>query len=135
VALIAVLGGAPVAAVICAEWCAPSDHAGHAQAHSAALSKSHAPAERTSAPDCHGKAVGTGPALAADLKPECADYGLTWRDARPIALLLQLAPVVSATPIASALHSPGLVRAEGSVLRLAHASPPRPIPAGSVLRI
>ena len=135
VALIAVLAGAPVAAAVCAEWCAPPNPAGHTRAHHGAPASAHEPATSATAQECHGKAVGAGPTLAADMKPECVDYALSWREAGPIAPRLHLAPVVSTSAAVFALHSHLQLGANGLALRPAHASPPRPVVAGSPLRI
>lgn len=125
VALVAVLMGAPLAAVACAEWCTPSAHAGHLQ-----------PAAADSGMvDCHGMTPGTGPRVSAHVAPECLDATFAWREAGPAPSRLDLGqPHVAA--VLGLIWAP---QVDGEAARPgpspAHASPPRPPSASPVLRI
>jgi len=125
VALVALLMGAPLAAVACAEWCTPSAHAGHLQ-----------PAAADSGMvDCHGMTPGTGPRVSAHVAPECLDVTFAWREAGPTASRLDLGqPDVTAVPgliWAPRVDGHAALRGPGP----AHASPQRPPSASPVLRI
>jgi hypothetical protein len=138
--VLGVLAGAPAAAVVCAELCAPErqsaspDHA----AHHPPLSPQDVPAAGgdTGAPatDCHGAAAVDGVALRADAAARCADsapgtlpsVGASRQDSGQALALLPAAGSATLTPLPLALH-----RARARTLR----RPARPAASSPVLRI
>lgn len=118
VVLLAVLSGAPAAAVLCAEWCA-----GHSTPAAVAL-------------DCHGTAGGTG-TVGVPGDTDCADHGLA---VTRVAESLIATRVGEVHPLATDWVGAGLPAApaglpSGFPPGATHAPPARPAPSRLALRI
>jgi hypothetical protein len=134
--LLFVLTGAPLATVVCAEWCAPSSSAAGASVHHQIQSSGRAPAPAmpSEVADCHRNS-GNGPAVAAHANPECLDYVLSSSDEGPVAPRLQVAPPTSQTTevVTDAPHP--MLRQFRLAPDVVHSLPSRPLGASPVLRI
>lgn len=135
-ALLLVLTGAPIATVVCAEWCAPTSNAAGVSVHHQGRSSGHAPAAvmPSAAADCH-RNPGNGPSVAAHSAPECLDYALSSNDAGPIAPRLQVAPPMSQTADIVTDRPHPMLRPGALTSDIVHAPPSRPLAASPVLRI
>ena len=135
-ALLFVLTGAPLATVVCAEWCAPSSNAAGASVHHQIQSSGRAPAPAmpSAVADCHRNS-GNGLAVAAHANPECLDYVLSSNDAGPVAPRLQVAPPMSQTTdiVTDALRP--TLRQFRLAPDVVHYPRSRPLGASPVLRI
>lgn len=126
VALLTVLAGTPLVAIVCAEWCDTSGSSAVHRGHNASM-----PAET---PDCHGGPT-DGPRVGGDAAPECQTDGVVDGLAAVVTARHDTVPPVLMPAVANVpVDSPGLTPAQEFA-----ASPPdrsvRPAPSNLVLRI
>jgi hypothetical protein len=131
-----VFTGAPIATVVCAEWCAPTRNPASAPVHHQGHSSAQAPATAvpSAAADCH-RTPGSGPAVAAHAAPECLDYALSSNDAGPIAPRLQVAPPMSQAADIVTTTPQTLLQQNGIASDRVQFPRSRPLAASPVLRI